>query len=308
MTASLVAVGGRTVGSHDRQSEIRDFLASRRARISPEQAGVPVFGGSRRVPGLRREEVAHLAGVSVDYYTRIERGKIEGASPEVLEAIARALQLDDVERDHLRNLIRARQPRPSRRRTASEKTLVRLQLVVDAITVPAFVQNPRLDIVAANAIGKAVYSLPADGSGLPHNHLLFQFLDPRAGDFYEEPDLVRHNGVALLRAAAGRDPHDEQLMGLVGRLSMQSEEFRTLWGAHDVLRYRGGAKRYNHPTVGRLEFGYESFEVSSEPGLTLMVYSVEPQSATAEALALLASWTALPAAPDPGNRRSDTAQ
>jgi transcriptional regulator with XRE-family HTH domain len=278
-------------GRVDRQSEIREFLATRRARITPEQAGVPVFQGTRRVPGLRREEVAHLAGVSVDYYTRIERGKVDGTSQEVLDAIARALQLSDAERDHLMNLVRVRKTKQPVRRPAARGVPRNLQHVLDSITVPALVQNSRLEIIGANDIGKALYSLRADESGFPHSHVLFQFLNPDASVFYRDWELAKRNSVALLRAAAGRDPHDESLIKLVGQLSTQSEEFRQLWASHNVLNYRAGAKRYRHRIVGDVEFGYESFPVASDPTLTMLVYTVEPNSPTADAIALLASWT-----------------
>ena len=276
----------------DQQAQIKEFLASRRARITPERAGVPVFHGTRRVPGLRREEVAHLAGVSVDYYTRIERGKIDGASLEVLEAIARALQLDDVERDHLMDLVQVKRPKPANRRPTQHRVPPNVEHVLDSITVPAVVQNTRLDLVAANAIARAVYSIPADDSALPRNNARFTFLDPQAVGFYRDWESVKRNTVALLRAAAGRDPYDESLINLVGQLSTQSEDFRQLWGAHNVLRYRAGTKRYHHQIVGDIEFGFESFAVASDPNLTMLVYTVEPHSSTADAMALLASWTA----------------
>ena len=276
----------------DQREQIKEFLASRRARITPEQAGVPTFHGTRRVPGLRREEVAHLAGVSVDYYTRIERGKIDGASLEVLEAIARALQLDDVERDHLMDLVQIKRPKPVARRPVPSRVPTSVQQVLDSITVPAVVQNAHLDLVAANTIAKAVYSLPADDRALPRNNARFTFLDPQAAEFYRDWESVKRNTVALLRAAAGRDPYDQSLINLVGQLSTQSGDFRQLWAAHDVLRYRAGTKRYHHRIVGDIEFGFESFGVASDPSLTMLVYTVEPHSPTADAMALLASWIA----------------
>lgn len=282
--------------------EITSFLTSRRARISPEQAGVPVFAGHRRVPGLRREEVAHLAGVSTDYYAKLERGNARGASAEVLEAIARALQLDDTERDHLLNLVEI--VSPPRRRSARARTRTTVapgtQAVLDALTLPALVENARLDIVAANRLGAALYDLPdPEVGGEPFNAARFQFLDPRAADFFLDFARAKRNAVALLHQAAGRDPHDEELVRLVGELSTHSREFRGLWAAHDVIRYQRGTKRYRHPTVGDLEFGYESFDLTTEPGLTMLVYTVEPSSPTAERVALLASWASTPTAPDP---------
>lgn len=273
--------------------EISSFLTSRRARISPEQAGVPVFGGARRVPGLRREEVAHLAGVSTDYYAKLERGHTRGASREVLDAIARALQLDDTEQEHLLNLVEVtaaphrRKPRPKTPVAVTAGT----QAVLDAITVPAIVQNARLDFVATNALGAALYSLPEPSkSGELFNAALFQFLDPRAEDFSIDFARAKRNVVALLHQAAGRDPFNDALIRLIGRLSTQSAEFRALWASHDVIRYQRGTKRYRHPDVGDLEFGYESFDLTTEPGLTLLVYTIEPNSPTADRMALLASW------------------
>ncbi|MFF1881333.1 helix-turn-helix transcriptional regulator [Pseudarthrobacter sp. NPDC058196] len=277
----------------DSRSEISSFLTTRRARLTPEQAGVPLYSGARRVPGLRREEVAHLAGVSVDYYARLERGKVSGASREVMEAIARALQLDDDERNHLLDLARITQRRAPRRQPAN-RTTVRpgIQSVLDSIDAPAFVQNARLDRLASNRIGRALYSLPADGSGDRFNYAHYLFLDARAPHFHRDFGTAKHNVVALLRAATARDPYDRELIDIVGRLSTQSEEFRTLWASHDVFRYRSGQKMLTHSAVGDLEFGYESFELSTDPGLVMLVYTVEPGSATADAMRILASWTA----------------
>ncbi|WP_336697737.1 helix-turn-helix domain-containing protein [Curtobacterium sp. USHLN213] len=273
-----------------RREEIQGFLTSRRARLDPKQAGVTVHGSRRRVPGLRREEVAHLAGVSTDYYARLERGTTKGASLEVLDAIARALQLDDTERGHLIDLISVRSHR--RRRTSSRVNVSgTLQAVLDALLVPAVVQNSRLDIVAANLLGRALYGLPeAPGSVAPFNAARFQFLDPNAATFYFDFDRARRNCVALLHKAVGTNPHDEDLVQLIGELSARSQEFRRLWASHDVLRHQGGVKRYRHPQVGDLEFGYEALLVPAAPELTMLVYTVEPDSRTADAMHLLAAW------------------
>lgn len=274
--------------------EISTFLVSRRARISPEQAGVPAYSGHRRVPGLRREEVAFLAGVSTDYYAKLERGKTGGASREVLEAIARALQLDEIERDHLFNLVevtttpRRRMPRQTPRTGISPTT----QAVLDALTVPAIVQNPRLDVVAANTLGAALYGVSrTDIAERAFNGARFQFLDSRAADFYVDHERGKRNVVALLHQAAGHDPYDDDLIRLVGQLSTQSAEFRALWAQHDVIRYQRGAKRYRHPTVGRLDFAYESFDVNTERSLTMLVYTYEPNSPTADGMTLLGALT-----------------
>lgn len=270
--------------------EISGFLVSRRARLSPEQAGVPAYTGHRRVPGLRREEVAHLAGVSTDYYAKLERGNTRGASREVLEAVARALQLDEIERDHLMNLVEItagphrRSPRSKARTTVTPGT----QAVLDALTVPALVQNPRLDMIAANALGAALYGLPpANVASGSFSGARFPFLDNRAADFYVDHERVKRNVVALLHQAAGRDPYDADLISLVGQLSTQNAEFRALWAQHDVIRYQRGAKRYRHPVVGPLEFAYESFDFTTERGLTMLVYTYEQHSTTAERVTLL---------------------
>ncbi|MDT0317852.1 helix-turn-helix transcriptional regulator [Streptomyces millisiae] len=287
----------------DSRSEISSFLTSRRARLSPEEAGVPRYGGARRVPGLRREEVAHLAGVSADYYARLERGRISGASREVLEAVARALQLDEDERRHLFDLVKITQRRAPRTK-GSTRTHVRpgIQQVLDSIDAPALVQNARLDRLAFNAIGRALHSLPADGSRDHYNYATWLFLDPDAPRFHRDFDVAKHDVVALLRAASAQDPYDRELIEIVGTLTTRSEEFSALWASHDVLRHRSGTKLLTHPDVGDLEFGYESFELSADPGLVMLVFTVEPGSPTAEAIRLLGSWAA------PSHREDEAAQ
>jgi transcriptional regulator with XRE-family HTH domain len=276
----------------DYQSELREFLISRRARLTPEEAGVPTHAGSRRVPGLRREEVAHLAGVSVDYYTRLERGKTKGASVEVLEAIARALQLDDTEREHLMHLVQATRPvRAGARKASRPQIRPAIQMVLDSITAPATVQNERLDLLAANRLGRALYAQAFEDPVQPANFARYNFLDPRARDFHRDWDQATRNNVALLHAAAARDPHNQDLIQLIGQLSTQSETFRSLWGSHNVLRYRSGAKHYHHPLVGDLTFGFEALDIATDPGQHLTVLTIEPGSATAEAINLLGSWT-----------------
>jgi transcriptional regulator with XRE-family HTH domain len=281
----------------DAKSEIREFLTSRRAKITPEQAGLRTYGaGPRRVPGLRREEVALLAGVSVDYYTRLERGNATGASEGVLEGIARALRLDDAERAHLFDLARAGQtavPRPRRR--ARQRIRPSVQLMLDAMTgAPAFVRNGRLDLLAANRLGRALYSQHFDSPHQPANSARFVFLDPRSATFYVEWGRVANDVVASLRAEAGRDPYDRDLSDLVGELSTRSETFRTLWAAHDVHRHDTGVKRFDHPLVGELTVTYEALELAADPGLTMFVYTPEPGSKSEQALSLLASWAATP--------------
>jgi len=273
---------------------MREFLTSRRSRITPDRAGLPWYGENRRVPGLRREEVALLAGVSVDYYTRLERGNVAGVSETVLEALARALQLDDVEQAHLFHLARAAHTSsPSRRRRAPQRIRQSLQQMLDAMSgVPAFVRNGRLDILAANRLGRALYSQHFDSPYQPVNSARFAFLDPRAPSFYLDWETVARDVVAVLRQAAGRDPSDRDLSDLVGELSTRSETFGALWAAHNVRRHDTGVKAVHHPLVGEITFTYESLELVADPGLTMFVYTAEPGSKSEQALSLLASWTA----------------
>jgi transcriptional regulator with XRE-family HTH domain len=284
----------------DAKSEIREFLTSRRAKITPEHVGLPIYGERRRVPGLRREEVALLAGVSVDYYTRLERGNAAGVSDSVLEALARALQLDEAERSHLIDLARATQPATATRRRRPNKQHIRpaVQRILDAMTeAPAFVRNGRLDILAANQLGYALYStylIP----GRPANTARFVFLDPRSEDFYEDWDHVATEVVAILRSEAGRNPYDRDLTTLIGELSTQSDPFRTKWAAHNVRFHDTGTKRLHHPVVGDLELTYEAMDLSADTGLTMFAYTAEPGSNSEQALTLLGSWAATMAQPD----------
>jgi transcriptional regulator with XRE-family HTH domain len=279
----------------DTRSEIREFLNSRRARITPEQVGLATYG-SRRVPGLRREEVAVLAGVSVPYYTRLERGDMNGVSDSVLQALARALQLDDAERAHLFNLARAAQPTvspPRRRRPTTQTIRPSVQHILDAITgAPAFVRNDRLDILAANALGYALYSEMFASQGRPANAARFIFLDPRGRDFYPDWNKAASDTVAVLRASAGRDPYDRCLSDLVGELSTQSNEFRTLWAQHDVRQHITGIKHFHHPVVGDLSLTYDRLDLVADPGLTIFTYTAEPGSRHEQTLRLLGSWAA----------------
>ncbi|MEO9247150.1 helix-turn-helix transcriptional regulator [Citricoccus nitrophenolicus] len=283
----------------DNTAEVREFLMSRRAKVTPERAGLPA-GTNRRVPGLRRSEVAVLAGVSVEYYTKLERGAIAGASGAVLESLARALQLSDVERAHLYDLARAADGIPTsgrRRRPSGQEAPPResLQWTLDAITgAVAVVRNQAQDLVAANRLGRAFYSpVIGDGGRLP-NLARFQFLDPAAKDFYPEWDRFAQMCVANLRTLAGRDPQHRGIQDLVGELSTQSETFRRLWAAHDVRVHGSGTKRFHHPEVGALELAYEELEFTGDEGLALVVYSAQPGSPSAERLQLLASLVAPP--------------
>jgi transcriptional regulator with XRE-family HTH domain len=281
----------------DNRAEVREFLMSRRAKVTPEQAGMPA-GPNRRVTGLRRTEVAVLAGVSVEYYSKLERGAIAGASAAVLDAIANALHLDDTERAHLFDLARAADGMPTsgrpRRRTARQAPArPSLDWTLEAITGGiAFVRNQYQDLLATNALGRAFYSpLIGDGGRTP-NLARFQFLDPASRDFYPDWDLFAEMCVAIMRAESGRNPHDRVMQDLVGELSTQSETFRQLWGAHDVRTHGAGTKRFMHPVVGEVTLAYEEFALTAEPGMVMLVYTAEPGSPSAERLALLASWSA----------------
>jgi MmyB-like transcription regulator ligand binding domain/Helix-turn-helix domain len=279
----------------DNRADVREFLTSRRARVTPEQVGLPV-GTNRRVPGLRRSEVASLAGVSVEYYTRLERGAISGASPEILDSLARALCLDDAERAHLFDLAHAASPvaRPPRRRNSKTWTPhTSLQWALDAVTAgPAFVRNGRMDLLAVNALARAFYMDVYDMPGQPPNIARFTFLDDRASDFYPDWDMFADVTVSILRTEAGRDPHNKELHDLIGELSTRSDEFRRRWGAHNVRHHGTGFKTFHHRIVGDLTLAYEGLEMAAEPGLTLTLYTAEPGSASAERLMLLASWAA----------------
>ncbi|WP_067970759.1 helix-turn-helix transcriptional regulator [Nocardiopsis trehalosi] len=279
----------------DNRAEVREFLTTRRARVTPDQVGLPA-GSNRRVAGLRRSEVATLAGVSVEYYTRLERGGISGASPEVLESIARALRLDDAERAHLFDLAHAASPvaRPRKRRNPKCWTPhPSLQWTLDAVTAgPAFVRNGRMDILAVNTLARAFYKDVFDGPGQPPNNARFTFLDERARDFYPDWEMFAEATVEILRTEAGRDPHNKELHDLIGELGTRSDEFRRRWGAHNVRRHGTGFKTFRHPIVGEMTLAYEGLEMEAEPGLTLTIYTAEPGSASAERMQLLASWAA----------------
>ena len=255
----------------DNRTEIREFLGTRRAKITPQQAGLSAYGGNRRVPGLRREEVAMLAGVSVDYYVRLERGDLTGASDSVLEALARALQLDEAERAHLFDLAHAANiSGRTRRRAAPKRVRPSVQRILDAINAPAWVRNGRADVVAMNSLGRALYAPVLDSPARPANTARFTFLDPRANEFYADWERTASDMVAVLRAEAGRNPYDRALSDLVGELSTRSEEFRTRWAAHNMLFHRTGFKQLHHPVVGDLDVAYEALELPSDPGLTLL--------------------------------------
>ncbi|NQX17985.1 helix-turn-helix domain-containing protein [Rathayibacter sp. VKM Ac-2857] len=289
----------------DSRMEIREFLTSRRNRITPERAGLPDFGGRRRVSGLRREEVALLAGISLEYYVRLERGTATGVSEEILDGVSRALHLDAAERAHLFDLVRAANAgaHPRRRRAVRRPQQVRplVQQFLDAMEgVPAILQNGRLDIIGANALGAALFSPVFEQRQRPVNLARFVFVDERSPSFFRNWCAVAEQSAALLRAEAARTPHDRNLSDLIGELSTQSESFRRLWGAPDVRDHSTGPKALHHPVVGDLDLDYEVLEFTIDRGVLLVAYSAAPGSRSAESLRLLASWTA-PAASIPAD-------
>ncbi len=273
-----------------RKAELREFLRVRRGRLRPEDVGIQSTG-QRRVPGLRREEIASLAGMSVDYYVRLEQGRDLTPSPSVLDALARALRLDDVEREHLYSLVRP--AAPPRRSAPHGPASIRpgVRLLLDGIPTPAFVIGRRLDILATNRMARAML---ADFDARPvrdRNHARWIFLDPATRDLYVDWPVVARENVAILRRDAGRYPHDTRLQALIGELSVASPEFRTWWAEHDVLARSYGTKRYRHPVVGPITVHYEASALGDEDQV-LYVYSVEPGTPSADAMALLGSWAA----------------
>jgi transcriptional regulator with XRE-family HTH domain len=290
------------MGYVDARTEFRDFLTSRRSKLGPEQAGLPAYGGNRRVPGLRREEVALLAGMSVDYYVRLERGNARGVSESVLESLARALQLDEAERKHLFDLAHAVNASPVATARANAKATKRatkpqvkpaLQRILDAMeTAPAYVRNRRLDVLATNRLGRALLAPVFTDPTVPANTARFLFLDPVAREFYRDYSSVAGDIVAALRTEVGADPHDKSLQDLIGELCSRSDIFRTRWAAHNVRYHHSGLKHLRHPVVGDLDLDFETMELPADPGLSITVYSAEPGSPTHDSLNLLAAWAA----------------
>lgn len=281
----------------DYRNEIREFLTTRRARITPEQAGLPAYGGHRRVAGLRREEVAMLAGVSVDYYTRLERGNARGVSDGILQSLARALHLDEAEHAHLFDLMRTANggaARP-RKRPAPQPLRPSMQRILDAMTIPAYVRSWRLDILAANRLGRALFAPVFDSQPEPPNSARYFFLDPGAPEFYLEWEDRARDIVSMLRSEADRNPHDKALSALIGELSVRSETFRTLWASHNVRFHRTGVKRLHHPVVGDLTLTYDVLDLPADANLQISAYTAEPGTPSHHALNFLASW-----APTPG--------
>jgi transcriptional regulator with XRE-family HTH domain len=280
----------------DTAGEVTEFLRSRRARITPERAGLPSYG-ERRVPGLRREEVAALGGVSLEYYKRLERGNLGGVSDGVLEALAHALQLDEAERAHLFDLARAANPVASARvRPIEQRVRPEVMRLLDVIAAPAVVRNARLDYLATNELGRALYAPLFDGPAQPANSARFTFLDPAAVDFYVDWDRIADELVALLRSEAGAHPRDHALQELIGELSTRSDEFRRRWAAHNVGFHTTGVKRIHHPVVGEVTIGYENVQFIADPTVTMAIYTAELGSSSQQALDILASWAVTPEA------------
>jgi transcriptional regulator with XRE-family HTH domain len=284
------------VGNRD---EVKAFLSSRRAKITPQQAGLAHYSRNRRVPGLRRSEVADLAGVSVEYYAQLERGDLAGVSESVLDALSRALHLNEAEREHLHDLARAASPARRARRPPPRQLRPHVARILDGMTeVPAFVENGRLDVLAANPLAQALYAPVFADPTRPANLARFNFLNPHARTFWGNWERAADDTVAMLRTEAGRDPHDKGLTGLVGELSTRSDEFRGRWGAHDVQLHRTGLKHIRHPIVGELHLSYEVMELAADPGLALVAFSAEKGSPDDDALRFLASWAATHAPAD----------
>lgn len=280
----------------DNRAEIRAFLKSRRDKVTPEQAGVPVYG-NRRVLGLRRGEVAMLAGVSVEYYTRLERGSLGGVSDAVLDSLAQALRLNDTERTHLYELARAASAGSSRarRRGTPVRPAVRAGVgrMLEAMpTLPAFVTDHRFGILLANPLGRALYAPVYEDAACGNNMARFCFLSPAAGQFYVDWEQIAQTAVGALRVAAARDPYDRELSNLIGELSTRSDAFRGMWGAHDVRVFRDGTKRFRHPAVGRLDLDHETMFLAADEQIGVAVYSAVPGSTAEDGLKLLASWAA----------------
>jgi transcriptional regulator with XRE-family HTH domain len=276
----------------DKRRELGEFLQSRRGRLQPEDVGLPA-GGRRRVPGLRRSELAQLAGVSVDYYVRLEQGRAGHPSEGVLEAIAQALSLSDAERAHVYDL--ARPARPRRRESRPERVRPEVKRLLDLLHgVPAAVFGRRMDVLAWNALFAA---LTVDWSTLPPEHrnsARHFFLDEGSRRLYADWDDAGRDTAANLRMAAGRHPDDPELASLVGELSMKSAEFRRWWARHDVKEKTHGTKRLRHPIVGELTVSYETLALPGDGDQMLVTYTAEPGSESDTALRLLASMTEAP--------------
>lgn len=279
--------------------DVHEFLQSRRAKITPDMVGLPSHGGYRRVKGLRREEVALVAGMSVDYYNRLERGNLAGASDGILESLARALKLDDAERAHLFDLAKAANTRPPRVRRRGPRTIPpSVQQLLDSMTgVPAFVRNGRLDVLGMNPLAHALYHPNEESPVEPENFARYLFLNPESVEALTDWQDMAEDTVAILRQEAGRDPHNRDLTDLIGELSTRSKPFASMWAAHNVRFHRSGVKRFHHPIVGELELSFQAMELPGDDRLTLIAYSAQPNSPSQQALSLLASWTTIAPVP-----------
>ena len=288
------------------RAALRDYLTTRRERITPGDVGLPAFSGRRRVKGLRREEVAMLAGISPEYYTRLERGTAAGISPEIVDTVATALRLDGDERVHLDRLIAALAPaaRRKRRPTKPDTVSTGVQVMLDALQdLPAIVFNGRLDIVAVNELGRALYSSHFTGQEQP-NAARFLFLDEaRARLFWPEWEKLAEDVVAILRVQAGLNPEDPALVELVGQLSTRSEEFRTRWAANNVRAHRAGVKLFNHAVIGQVALPAETMTITASPDHIITVFAPQPGTPEHDALRLLASWNAEHASVAPAANR-----
>jgi len=279
----------RSVDVVDSDNALGSFLTSRRAKVTPEQVGLRATG-NRRVPGLRRAEVATLAGVSVEYLARLERGAAHGVSEAVLDAIAAALRLDEAEHAHLLDLALASSGRSRPRRERAPLIRANVQLVLDRIQgAPAIVRNGRTDILATNELGRALYSEMYLPPTRPPNLARFIFLDPRARGFYPAWDAIADDTVAILRSETGRDPHDRDLTDLVRELSTRSDQFRTRWATQNVRHHHSGPKHFRHPVIGDIHLTFEAMSVSADEGLSLHIYLAAPGSPDADQLDLLAT-------------------
>ena len=278
----------------DHRNDVQDFLVSRRGRITPEQVGLPSYGGKRRVPGLRREEVAMLAGLSVDYYARLERGHLAGASESVLEAVSRALRLDEAERQHLFDLARQGGAATSRRQRRPKPPAApspAVTSILAALTVPAYVRTSRMEIIAANGLCQALYGGALDTDRLPVNLARYLFLDPHSRGVYLDWESVADDLVGSLRVQGGRDPRDKALSDLIGELSTRSDEFVTRWARQNVRLHRTSRKRLHNRIVGDIELTGSALELPGDE-LTLVAYTADVGSQDEDQLRLLASWAA----------------
>ncbi|MFF8402538.1 helix-turn-helix domain-containing protein [Streptomyces sp. NPDC014846] len=284
-----VAAVGRPL---DRRAELSEFLRSRRARLKPEDVGLPDFGRHRRVPGLRREELAQLAGVSVAYYTRLEQGNGRNVSAEVLDSIARALRLTDAEHAHLTHLAKPKshKKKPAARQQQVRAALCRLLDTMDG--VPAYIVGRRSEILAWNRTAAALFGDWAELPAAERNWARMVFLRPEYRELFVDWEQKAIDIVCGLRMNAGCHPDDPRLSALVGELSVKSEEFRLLWATHDVKEKSHGVKRLRHPLVGELSLHFESFRLPDDTDQSLVTYHAEPGSGSAESLRLLASWGA----------------